>query len=321
MAEQHLSELELLDVALGDASSAALDHVVACGECRAASAQLAADLERSGQERAVEVAERRAVYAPTSPRDPAAGDVWRATWNDIAQLVLVIAVNEDDDMVKVAAVGELDAADDQSVPIDEQVLGWPAVALLGVHARIPTRTLYMLHGQSVPLEPQEVAEPVVSVTDLRSLEHATFHENLAHLTEATWVPAHATGSLAEQLRAMWSRPSQLAQALDIGNTEARELIQGKRAPTPTEAAALAGLGVDASGVAPPPANAIWAVDRPQFRQHWRDLADKSGVSEADYRWTAYTDGQFALAARHTGADTNSRETWLGRISEVLDGLA
>lgn len=321
MAEQHLSELNLLDVALSDASRAALDHVEACDECRAAVAQLAAGLKRPGQERALEVADRRAAYAPIPPRDPAAGDVWRATWDDIAQLVIVLAVDEDSDTVKVAAVGELDAADDESIPIDEQVLGWPAAALLAVQATIPIRTLDMLHGDSVPLEAQDVAEPVVSATDLRALEHATFHENLAHLAEATWVPTHATGSLTEQLRAMWPKPSQLALALDIGNTEARELIQGTRAPTPTESALLAALGVEASRVAPPPVNAIWAIDRPQFRQRWRDLARTSGVSEADYRWTAYTDGQFALAARRTGAGTSSRETWLGKISEVLRGLA
>jgi hypothetical protein len=320
MAEQHLTEPKLIDVAVGEADRDARDHAAHCSKCGPALEQLRSRLAASARSRARRVTTHRSAFVPLESREPQAGDLWRASWGDHVQLVLVVAFDVEADSVQVAAVAEDAAADARSSAIPEDVLGWKSVALFDVTANLPVRTLELLLGERLPTSPGQVDEPLEDPTDPRQLEHAYVQEQLAWLEDAHWVPDTATGDLTEQLASRWDRPSDLARELAIGNTEARELRRGKRTPTPIEQARLVDLGVDVTGVAPPPAPAIWAADRPRFRSRWMALAGQADEAEADYRWHAYTTEQFALAARKTGADTQRREVWLGRMQELLDGL-
>jgi hypothetical protein len=328
----HPNELDLLDLAAGQAFPGEAEvaaHVATCEQCAAAVQAFAASVPIIGDAQTQVVHHRAAPLAQALHAElptPAAGQLWRAEWDGVVQLLVVVAAT--DTTTDAMPVIEADGADDTSLELDPSLLGWRAAVIAAEVASVPIRVLDRFLGvvsRNVLDRARAVAagdpgdgDPIVSPLDERWGHRAQLHENLVALTEATWVPETAEVGIVELLRAAWDRPSALAKDLGTTPGHATELLTGKRPLNDDERREVGRrLGRDL-GPAAPPAEVLWALDHPTVRPSWRAKALRSGTQDTSaFRWATYANSNFALAARTTGG-LSERERWLATVKQVLD---
>jgi len=300
------------------------EHVLRAGSSAAGSARLLA-------------AVRAAEAAATVP-DPAPGQLWRAAWDEIAQLVLVIEVSRPGTAVVAPVTIDPPAADDTSVVLDADVTVLDHVATVWgeIAAPVPLRVFDLLIGAvaaAVATAVEQVAaghrtvlpagvrvgDPVTSPFDPAAEVRAELSDDLERLGAALW--ALAGSDTAQTLRDLLGKSldlSALQVALGLDLPAVIGIVMGKRPVTPEQAAAVAavtGLAAEQvlAAVSPLPVELVSELDHPRWRTALRTRR-QPGQSEAAARLTvAY--GVLALAARQTGQ--TSAPSWPQRVRQYL----
>lgn len=304
------------------------EHVRRAGAAAAASPRLI---------RAIRSAENTAIAD-----DPARGQLWRALWEDAAQLVLVLRNTGTGTAVVAPVTTDPPACDESSVVVsgDLTILGHTATLWGGLATEVPFLVFDLLVGDLAPavvdaaedvagggaeMLPEGVSAgtPVVSPFDPAAEVRAGLSDTLERLRGAAWAP-QALGSresLRELLRGRSDVPAlmkELTKALGLGLPDVLSILMGKRPVTSQQAPAVAqvtGLTEEQvlSAVSPLPTSLVSELDRPQWRKALR-AQRKPGESEIAARLTvAY--GTLALAARQTGPA--SAPSWPQRIRQYL----
>ncbi len=305
------------------------EHVKRAGAAAAASPSLVKAIRSAGNTAVVD--------------DPARGQLWRASWDDVAQLVLVLRIIGTGTAVVAPVTTDPPACDESSVVVsaDLTMLGHTATLWGGLAMEVPFLVFDLLLGDLAPtvvdavehvaadggaeMLPEGVSAgtPVVSPFDPAAEVRAELSDALERLRGAAWAPrALGSGkSLRELLRGRSDVPvlmEELTKALGLGLPDMLSILMGKRPVTPEQAplvARVTGLTEEEvlSAVSPLPSGLVSELDRPRWRKALR-AQRRSGESETAARLTvAY--GTLALAARQTGSA--SVPSWPQRIRQYL----
>lgn len=241
---------------------------------------------------------------------PAPGQVWRASWDSVASLVVVLSAS--DGAVVVAPIfTDFDAL----IFEDEEVADFAGCAALVLrrHARpIAPLTLDTLFG-AVSLPEHAGTNPVIDA----ELEHE-MTEPLDKL--ADW-SAHGegNGTLRERLRASGVTAGQIAAALNEPLAVAAQIFRNARPVTPNQAETLAHtipLTADEILEANPTLPTQWQreLQASSYRAPIRALARQRHKTDSD-TWRSVAYGAFALAARQGNGRTP--ESVRARIESYL----
>jgi hypothetical protein len=270
---------------------------------------------------------RHAVAAPTP--DPAAGQIWKATWDRITQLILLIDVS--DTTVTAAPVSpDAELADDAAVVLSEDMgpFAYDVVVWLGLATDLPIRTLELLlgdvteEGRGLLAGDGGAGAPITHPLDERAQLRDAIAERMDTLGRATWVPeAVEPVDLLEASKAKGFTLSKLAPLVDLEPGDLLALFRRDRAITHDVASRLGpllGLEEEAlTGSHQIDPDLVWAFDRPSLRRPLRERAAREGYEdEAAFRVHVAT-SELAFAARQT-ATRDPRDRYLGLIRVYLD---
>jgi hypothetical protein len=273
-----------------------------------------------------------------------AGQLWRARWEDVGLLVLLLEV--DGSSCQAAPVSIDPPVEDES-----SVVLAPATTVLG-----ETLTVWAGLAQQLPLrvldQPLDVLSPdvvayirsvvdgrtgqtpagcregnrIVSVFQPAAEVRAELQDDLEALAAASWLP-QANAEVSTQLGKtgdlhdlLGDRPDlqALTGALHAPLPEVLDIIRGRRPPTPAQAVALAEVTgqpaeVLLASVGPLPDALVAEIDHPRWRPVVRRRAHRTGQDDARARLElAY--GTYALAARQTGPA--AAPSWRDRVVRV-----
>lgn len=248
---------------------------------------------------------------PTSDHpDPEPGQLWRAAWSDVACLVVILAGPEGR-TTRVAGATAEQVGDDATVIASTAHAMAPAV-WASVSANIKNFTLEhritdVTTGSFADLlaaaaRPAVGAwAPILDDLDDRALIRADLNDRLHSLAEAEWLPAAGgdAPTLAELAGVASIAPSRLADELGITPGDARRLLQGRRAPAPSELETLTRLlGTEPAVAIDFDEDLVVDIDLPEFRPDLRIVAaNEHGGDEVAAR-RALAGQMMALAARH-----------------------
>lgn len=259
------------------------------------------------------------------PPTPAPGQIWRARWATVTQLLLV--VDAPSHAVRTVPITlEVDAADDSAavLPPGHSTLTVPLVVWLDDAVTLPLRVLDRFLGSlSVDLAVLPAADrgrPVLTPTDERRVQHARLQDLLDVLVAARWAP-QGDGNLRALLSAMDQRS--LGQVLDVPDRTVISLLRGQVPLAPDQASRLAPLvhqPVDALLAANPrlPEDLVADLDRPVYRAKVVELARRHGADEIDM-WQKVGYAVASVAHRQTEGDAPSWSDRLDRyFALVLD---
>jgi hypothetical protein len=273
-----------------------------------------------------------------------AGQLWRARWEDVGLLALLLDVDGSSCWAAPATV-DPPVEDGSSVVLAPAttVLGEALTVWAGLARQLPLRVLdqpldllasdvvayvrSVAAGRTGPAPTGcRVGNRIVSVFQAAAEARAELQDDLEALAAASWLPqAHADAQLqpgnTNDLRdLLGDRPDlpALMGALDAPLPEVLDIIRGRRPPTPAQADALAEMtGRPAAAllasVGPLPGELVAEVDHPRWRPVVRRRARRIGRDEARARLElAY--GTYALAARQTGPA--AAPSWRDRVAQV-----
>ncbi|KIF67148.1 hypothetical protein HY68_36215 [Streptomyces sp. AcH 505] len=283
----------------------------------------------------LKVPEAVRTVATATPSDPEPGQIWRAAWGTVSELLAVTAVG--DDAVHVIPVS-MEAFHDEKtliLPGSASTLEVPLALWCGLKGTVPWCVLDRQMGElTIPLPvdgyltnpdalpagrwgapaPSTAAQPVEyrgSVADA-----------INELSSAHWVP-EGTGRLGQLFREHHVTTAQLADHLDVPPARALALWRGLAPLTHEQAQRLAELLhlppstlLAANPAVPPPV--IRALGRPLRRRQLRHLAEEEDESEDEVRRRAAFD-VFALAARQPGGRNTDWEARVERYFQVRLG--
>lgn len=261
------------------------------------------------------------------PSDVAPGDLWLLEWGGTSVLGFVMAMADQPRHWMVApttvggpgdGTGQV-VVDAESSPIGVELRIWTSLVT-------PVdQGVFLRHYTSVPhvqeLAPAAMEEVPKSwdVVILLAEIGAAMHT----LAEAEWLPTQAPSStsIADRMRAVNVKPSQIAETTGISADVVRDIARGAASPTPAQATALAGvLKVDPPELmsAPElPVELVEAASRPRWRPTIRRRAVQEGVTEGVARLAVATD-VVGMAARTTTGERDAA-TWDALIGQYLHG--
>jgi len=259
------------------------------------------------------------------------GAVWRARWDDVALLVLLVG-NPTATTVAVTPV----TFDDTGADADSLLVAFPSGrdATLAVwrtlRRDLPLALLDRPVGELAPAvvawtaggpvpDDVQLAGPTLPAVASRSPVRADLEDDLDTLIAA--VPAPTPVSSREATTAARKRvpPSEeqfaaLTARLGVSLPVVLDLVDGKREPSPEEAAALRDIVGVMPEVTPPPAELAIEMYHPRWKATVLDLARRRDMNEAAAR-TVMASGAFALAARQTG---DQGPDWRERLARWAD---
>ncbi|MGW0702131.1 hypothetical protein ACWD0A_22965 [Streptomyces sp. NPDC002867] len=277
--------------------------------------------------------EVRATAAAT-PGDPRPGQIWRAVWDDVVEIVAVTAVDA------TAVFGlpvslETHFHDSQTLllPASASTLKQPLALWCGLGSRLPWCVLDRQVSQlSVPLDakgsptptptptPTEYryGSPIPSAAAQASEFRAVLADVMEVLTSAHWAP-QGSGDLAVLLKQHGLGPADLIEHLGIEPPRALALLRARTPLTPHEASLLApvlGLPLDDVLAANPPLpdRLVHELSRPARRAQIRHLAQLTNTTEDDARKQALF-ATLALAARQ---ERPAEADWPARVDRFFD---
>jgi DNA-binding transcriptional regulator YdaS (Cro superfamily) len=284
----------------------------------------------------------RAADSASMP-DPARGQLWRASWDDAAQLVLVLRATATGTAVVVPVTVDPPASDESSVVVDAAltVLGHEATFWGGLAKDVPFLVFDLLIGIVAPMivgaaehiaanggqemlpEGLSAGTRVESLFDSAAGIRAEIADTLERFRQAAWVTQElpAGKSLPELLKGRDDVPAlmrQIADALGLKAPEVISIMKGTRPVTPEHAPIIARITSLTeqqvlSAALPLPDGLIRELDRPKWRKALKAQRPPSGSETAARLKVAY--GTLALAARQTG--TASADSWPQRIRQYL----
>lgn len=264
------------------------------------------------------------------PEDPRPGQIWRAVWDNVVEIVAVTAVDETTVYaIPVSLETRFHDSDTLLLPADASTLEQPLALWCALGSRLPWCVLdRQVSRLSVPLNadgtPAPTANgyrygrPIPSPAAQAAEFRATLADTMDLLATAHWAP-QGSGDLAELLKRHGLGPAELIKHLSIQPPRALALLRAQTPLTPHEAALLAptlGLVADRILAANPPLpeRVVHELSRPARRVQIRRLAQLTGAAEDDAR-------QQALFATLTLAARQERPTepdWSARVDRYFD---
>jgi hypothetical protein len=271
----------------------------------------------------------------------AIGQIWRATWDDVSLLILVINV-EHANIDAAPITLDPGAQDVESFVLQPSLtaFGVDVTLWMGLRARLPLRVLDEIIDE-IPASvvawltssqvgsgtriPQGVrfGQSPSTVFDTALPVRARVEDDLEALRASPGLPTATeaetpTPTLASILGKAVDLHT-LASALSghgFSQSGVMSLLRGKRPLSPDVVDVIAGVtGVEpsliASTVEPLPAEFVEEVDHPRWRPLWRDRARDEGLDEAAARLQVSYE-IFALAARQTGSQNPD---WSARLAQ------
>lgn len=239
--------------------------------------------------------QRIPIPRPLEASEPQPGQVWRALWNDISSLVVVL-----DPSPTSVLVAPIFLDFDVAIFDDDETTDF-----LGRSALVLWR-----HAESIAPLTLDAPFGTVTLSDSESVRPVEDADIDAHMLEpldelARWTRnGEGDGTLRNRLRTAGVTPSHVAAGLNIPLAVAAQIFRGTRPVTPEEAAALATMA------APLTADAILASN-PNLPEQWhaelraseyrapiRALARQREKSDSE-AWRSVAYGAYALAARQS----------------------
>lgn len=274
--------------------------------------------------------------------EPAAGQLWRARWEDTTSAVILLTTPEHGS-VSVAAVTFDDVLADDSATVLPPVATTTAIACVVWLSDLRELPIAVLDRYMGALR-NDVGSDAGSTTNAQALVstlrtrgdqgpaefssgapamRGSVIDDLERLAQASWAPEPAAADLSAVLSS--AKPSAIARALGIPTSEALRLKRGDRSVEPAEREKLAELTgstaaeVTAAGVALP-SLVIELFNDPRVRADVVSLAARRGQDETTVRRQAAYETASA-AARATGnkqSEDAQREVWRKRIEQYFN---
>lgn len=259
----------------------------------------------------------------STPPTPEAGQVWRARWDETAQALLILEVEQS--RIRAAPVSfDTEMADDSAVVLNASYtwLGVGAVVWIDLAQELPVRVLDRWGGRvAVPLDvlaklPRGSA--VLNAMDDRALVKAELMDAMETFASARWAP-EGDGSLGERLVSLGIQ--RIIELLGCRTDEALALMRGQQ-PLTEEQAEVMGPELGASpdelllANPPLPPKLVDDLDPPHWRAKVIQLARLRDVGEPE-AWRTAGYGTYALAARQTD---RGEPAWEERIAQYFAGV-
>ena len=263
-----------------------------------------------------------------APPEPTPGQIWRAAWDEIVEVVVLRDVGDTDAAV-VPVSFDTGFADSRAhvLPRDATTLGVAVAAWAEMERRLPVRVLHRCIGavagdmastwpQSVPGARQ--GRRIVTPVDPRAEHLAELEDHLDALSEADWAPA-GTGLLAQWLRDSQVSIEELSRAAECSTAQALALRRGHAVATEREAEGLAPLlgrsVAEVLAANPPVPRPLRArLDQPVWRALVRRLAQLRDLPEK-LAWQAAAYGTLRMAGRETAGD--NEDIWDQRLERFF----
>ncbi|MCX4758594.1 hypothetical protein [Kitasatospora purpeofusca] len=272
---------------------------------------------------------RRVTAAP--PRDPQPGQIWRAAWEDVIQLLLVTAVGDNDAVQAVPASFERFAdADTLLLPASASTLEEPLALWWGLETTLPWCVLDRQVSELTSHPPALTAHTLADVVAdsqrgsaaAMSASGNEYREVLADrvavLHSGQWAP-QGSGGLPQLFRDKAVTAADLAAELKLPPPQALAVWRGQQPLTTDQAAALAerlgqsaGQLIAANPALPP--DVVHELNRPVRRAQVKALAARYDEAEQAARLRAAY-GIFALAARQEGP---AGPNWTARTDRYFE---
>jgi hypothetical protein len=253
--------------------------------------------------------------------EPAAEQLWRARWERLATLLVILRTT--DEAVEVApAAPDVNYADDQAlvIPANNVPVRRDLVVWLGLARPVPVRVLDTCFG-SLTGDWRALAVRgirIASAADPRAEYRAHLADTLGQLAETSaWVTVGA-GTLANDLRRAGVTPTDLVTRLSVTPQAALAVLRGNAPVTAAQAAELAALldrsAVDVLAANPAPdRGVVMAIDRPRFKRRVLHLAAQQRTSEREARLTAAYGAAFAARQNQLSAAVD----WAERLDRYF----
>lgn len=268
-----------------------------------------------------------------------AGQVWRARWDEVSVLVLVVAA-EDRDVLAAPVTIDPPAEDARSVVLEGSftAFGVEATVWAGLTSIIPIRVLDrpldqwsedLVRWATRTTQGQPIATPpgtrqggaIQSELDPAALLQAELADDLESLRQAPGLPVDIPGATHRDLASLLGSNLDLASlcsALNLPQPEVMKLLRGQTPLVPEQidnVARVTGLSSEeiASTARGLPFRLVVTVEHPRWRPTWAQHAQRRHLSEDEARLTGGYE-VFALAARETGG---SQPNWNQRLRQFL----
>jgi hypothetical protein len=259
------------------------------------------------------------------------GAVWRARWDDVAVLVLLVGNPTATTVTAVPVTFDDTGADADTLLVRAPVArGVPLTVWRTLRRDLPLAVLDRPVDELAPAvvawttggpapDEAQLGGPTLPSVASRSPVRADLGDDLDTLAAA--VPALTSapsGAAAAEPRTRVSPSDEqlaaLMARLGVGLPVVLDLVDGKRQPGPEEAVALLDIVGVTPEVAPPTAELVIEMYHPRWKVTVLDLARRRDLGEAAAR-IAMGQGAFALAARQTGEQTPD---WRERLARWAD---
>lgn len=304
--------------------------------------------QRARGPRALSEAGLRERFGDPAQAELETGQVWRARWDEVSMLVLVLDVDASE-VRAVPVTIDPPGEDETSVVVDgsRTAFGVDATIWAGLVSCVPMRVLERAldawdddivgcttaraQGRPAPTAAGvREGQPIRSALEPDAEVRAGLTDGLEYLRQTPALPiqesARPAGNLASLLGDRLDLKA-LCSALKMPQPEVMKLLRGKIPLPPDRIDAVASAtGLSAEQIArtirPLPADLVHAMEHPRWRSVWVRRARRLGVTEAQARLSGGY-GTFALAARETGggaADWDARlRQFLGDEAGAKDG--
>ncbi len=267
------------------------------------------------------------------------GQVWRARWDEVSVLVLVLAV-EDRNILAAPVTIDPSAEDDHSLVLEgsSTVFGVETTVWAGLASMVPIRVLdrpvdewseglidwttRTAQGQPSAVPPgTRQGRAIQSELDPAAQLRAELADDLELLSQAPGLPVDTQDvtprSLASLLGAKLDLAS-LCSSLSLPQPDVMNLLRGKIPLTPDQIKVIAGVtGLSSEEIASTvrrlPLELVVHVEHPRWRPTWARRAQRLHISEAQARLTGSYE-VLALPARETGG---GKPDWDKRLRQFL----
>ncbi|MFE5893223.1 hypothetical protein ACFQ6E_30370 [Streptomyces sp. NPDC056462] len=268
--------------------------------------------------------------AAATPGDPRPGQIWRAVWDHVVEIVAVTAVDETTvHAIPVSLETRFHDSDTLLLPAEASSLEQPFALWSALVSRLPWCVLdRQVSNLSVPLSADgtpapdatgyRYGSPIPSPAAQAAEFRAALSDTMDLLSAARWAP-QGSGDLAALLKQHGLGPAELIQRLSIQPPRALALLRSQTPLTPHEAGLLApvlGLAADKILAANPPLpeRAVHELSRPARRVQIRRVAQLTGTAEHDARQEALF-ATLTLAARQ---ERPAEANWPARVDRYFD---
>jgi hypothetical protein len=268
-----------------------------------------------------------------------AGQVWRARWDEVSVLLLVLCVESRDVLASPVTV-DPPVEDDQCVVLEgsSTAFGVDARVWAGLTCLVPIRVLdravdewsedlvrwatQIAQGQpgAIPSGTRR-GQAIQSELDPAAMFRAELADELELLSQAPGLPAATASTVHRDLASLLGTKLDLASlctSLELPQSEVMKLLRGKVPLTPNQIALVArvtGLTSEeiAGTVRQLPLGLVVELEHPRWRPTWVRRAQRLRISEGHARLTGGYE-VYALAARETGG---SDPDWRQRLRQFL----